>query len=78
MRNHSTCHVARLVLLMSTKKKHDIFLKALTNPVSAGFINWLAQHIENTDYVHRYNLQTNLAVPPQRQRRGRFHDLGKG
>merc|ERR1712112_503637 len=52
------------------KKKHDIFFKTLTwvtNPVSTEYMdfamNWLAQHIKNTDFKYRYKLATNHKTP---------------
>jgi len=52
------------------KKKHDIMFKTLTwvtNPVSTEYVdwamNWLAQHIKNTDFKYRYKLPTNHKTP---------------
>merc|ERR1711887_5275 len=52
------------------KKKHDIMFKTLTwvkNPVSTEYVNfvmnWLAQHIKNTDFKYKYKLPTKHAVP---------------
>ena len=52
------------------KKKHDIFFKTLTwvtNPVSTEYMdfamNWLAQHIKNTDFKYRYKLATSHKTP---------------
>merc|ERR1712180_340816 len=52
------------------KKKHDIFFKTLTwvtNPVSTEYMdfamNWLAQHIKNTDFKYRYKLATSHNTP---------------
>merc|ERR1712243_249932 len=52
------------------KKKHDIFFKTLTwvtNPVSTEYMdfamNWLAQHIKNTDFRYRYKLATSHKTP---------------
>jgi len=52
------------------KKKHDIFFKTLTwvtNPVSTEYVdfamNWLAQHIKNTDFRYRYKLATHHHTP---------------
>ena len=52
------------------KKKHDIFFKTLTwvtNPVSTEYMdwamNWLAQHIKNTDFKYRYKLATQHKTP---------------
>merc|ERR1719187_1960143 len=52
------------------KKKHDIMFKTLTwvtNPVSTEYVNfimnWLAQHIKNTDFKYRYKLPTKHKTP---------------
>ena len=52
------------------KRKHDIFFKTLTwvtNPVSTEYadyaMNWLAQHIKNTDFKYRYKLKTQHKTP---------------
>merc|ERR1711887_268275 len=52
------------------KKKHDVFFKTLTwvtNPVSEEYMNfamnWLAQHIKNTDFKYKYKLATQHKVP---------------
>jgi len=52
------------------KKKHDIMFKTLTwvtNPVSTEYMdwamNWLAQHIKNTDFKYRYKLKTQHKTP---------------
>ena len=52
------------------KLKHDIFFKTLTwvtNPVSTEYMdwamNWLAQHIKNTDFKYRYKLKTRHTTP---------------
>jgi len=52
------------------KKKHDILFKTLTwvtNPVSIEYVdfamNWLAQHIKNTDFKYRYKLPTKHKTP---------------
>merc|ERR1711971_1474891 len=52
------------------KLKHDNFFKTLTwvtNPVSTEYIdwamNWLAQHIKNTDFKYRYKLKTRHTTP---------------
>merc|ERR1719334_2746701 len=52
------------------KKKHDIMFKTLTwvkNPVSTEYVNfvmnWLAQHIKNTDFKYKYKLPTKHKTP---------------
>merc|ERR1712029_82507 len=52
------------------KLKHDIFSKTLTwvtNPVSTEYMdfamNWLAQHIKNTDFKYKYKLKTRHTTP---------------
>merc|ERR1711971_803631 len=52
------------------KLNHDIFFKTLTwvtNPVSTEYMdwamNWLAQHIKNTDFKYRYKLKTQHKTP---------------
>merc|ERR1711970_1112383 len=52
------------------KLKHDIFFKTLTwvtNPVSTEYMdwamNWLAQHIKNTDFKYKYKLKTRHTTP---------------
>ena len=52
------------------KLKHHIFFKTLTwvtNPVSTEYVdwamNWLAQHIKNTDFKYRYKLKTRHTTP---------------
>jgi len=52
------------------KKKHDIAFKTLTwvtVPVSTEYVdfimNWLAQHIKNTDFKYRYKLPTKHKTP---------------